>query len=259
MSSPDKTITILIVDDHPGWIEGVRTIIHKASDMKVIGEAQDAEQIKPMVVELRPNILLLDLVMPNHNPAELEKWVRENHPEVITLVLTAHHRNAYLADMMDAGAAGYLDKKLKGNDLLNAIRRAARGEILYDREQMRQAQQWREEVGKKWDSLSSRERAVLKLLTAGSSNQSISAALGVSVNITSPKPQNKAGVKCELQDNTGSRIDYKTKTGVFGGTGVSVTCSNLTKNTGRLVLFSTHDMWVNATSYVEYRQIESSR
>lgn len=182
MSSPDKTITILIVDDHPGWIEGVRTIIHKASDMKVIGEAQDAEQIKPMVVELRPNILLLDLVMPNHNPAELEKWVRENHPEVITLVLTAHHRDAYLADMMDAGAAGYLDKKLKGNDLLNAIRRAARGEILYDREQMRQAQQWREEVGKKWDSLSSRERAVLKLLTAGSSNQSISAALGVSLN-----------------------------------------------------------------------------
>ncbi len=80
-----------------------------------------------------------------------------------------------------------------------------------------------------------------------------------STNIASPKPQNKAGVKCELQDNAGSRIDYKTKTGVFGGTGVSVTCSNLTKNTGRLVLFSTHDMWVNATSYVEYRQIESSR
>lgn len=182
MPSPRKMITILIADDHPGWIEGVRSIIHKASDMQIVGEAYEGKQIKEKVAELQPNVLLLDLVMPHHNPIELEKWVRENHPEVVTLVLTAHHRDAYLADMMEAGAAGYLDKKLKGNDLLNAIRRAARGEYLYDKEQMDRAKRWREEVGRKWDSLSGREREVLKLLTAGADNKQISESLGVSIN-----------------------------------------------------------------------------
>lgn len=182
MTSQKKTITILIADDHPGWIEGVRTIIHKASDMQVVGEVQDGEQIKQKVAELQPDMLLLDLVMPHHNPTELEKWVREKYPEVVTLVLTAHHRDAYLADMMDAGAAGYLDKKLKGNDLLNSIRRAARGEFLYDKEQMKRAQRWREEVGRKWDGLSDREREVLKLLTAGGDNKQIAKTLGVSIN-----------------------------------------------------------------------------
>jgi DNA-binding NarL/FixJ family response regulator len=133
MSSQKKTITIMIVDDHPGWIEGVRTIIHKASDMQIVGEVQDVEAIKQKIAELQPDILLLDLVMPNHNPAELEKWVREKYPDVVTLVLTAHDRDAYLAGMMEAGAAGYLDKKMKANDLLDAIRRAARGEFLYER------------------------------------------------------------------------------------------------------------------------------
>lgn len=182
MPEQKTPITILIADDHPGWVEGIRSIINKAPDMQVVGEAPDGDQIKQKVAELQPNILLLDLVMPRHNPSELEKWVRENHPDVITLVLTAHDRDAYLADMMDAGAAGYLDKKLKGNDLLNAIRRAAHGENLYDKKQMDRAERWREETGKKWDSLSGREREVLKLLTSGADNRQISESLKVSIN-----------------------------------------------------------------------------
>jgi NarL family two-component system response regulator LiaR len=182
MSSQKKTITIMIVDDHPGWIEGVRTIIHKASDMQIVGEVQDGEAIKQKIAELQPDILLLDLVMPNHNPAELEKWVREKYPDVVTLVLTAHDRDAYLAGMMEAGAAGYLDKKMKANDLLDAIRRAARGEFLYDKEQMERAQRWREEVGRKWDSLSGREREVLQLLTEGTDNNGIASSLNVSIH-----------------------------------------------------------------------------
>src|SRR5215211_6258356 len=99
MPSQKRIINILITDDHSTWIEGVRSIISKASGMQVVGEVQDGDQIKQKVAELQPNILLLDLVMPNHNPAELEKWVRENYPEIITLVLTAHDRDAYLSGM----------------------------------------------------------------------------------------------------------------------------------------------------------------
>jgi DNA-binding NarL/FixJ family response regulator len=182
MPSQKKIISILIADDHPGWIEGVRSIIHKASDMQVVGEVQDGDQIKQKVAELQPDIILLDLVMPHHSPTQLEKWVRENYPTIITLVLTAHDRDAYLANMMEAGAAGYLDKKMRANDLLSAIRCATRGEFLYDKEQMDRAQRWRETVGRKWESLSERERKVLQLLTEGSDNHKISAILGISVN-----------------------------------------------------------------------------
>jgi DNA-binding NarL/FixJ family response regulator len=182
MPSQKKIITVLIANDHPGWIAGVRSIIHKAPDMHVVGEAQKGDQIKQKVAELKPDILLLDLVMPNHDPTEVEKWVRQNYPEIITLVLTAHHRDAYVAGMMDAGAAGYLDKKLKANDLLAAIRRAARGEYLYDKEQIERAKRWREEVTAKWESLSKREREVLQLLTEGQDNHAIATSLGISIN-----------------------------------------------------------------------------
>jgi len=121
-------------------------------------------------------------VIPNHNPTELEKWVRESYPEIITLVLTAHDRDAYLSGMLEAGAVGYLDKKLKGNDLLAAIRRAARGEFLFDKEQLKRARKWRDAVTAKWESLSSREREVLQLLTDGQDNNAIAASLGISIN-----------------------------------------------------------------------------
>ena len=181
-AQPQKSITILIADDHPAWIEGLRSIIQNAPDMQVVGEVQQAEQIRQRIAELQPDVLLLDLDMPNHQPAEIEKWVRENYPGIVTLVLTAHDRDAYLAGMMEAGAAGYLDKKLRGNDLLAAIRRAALGAVLFDDAQRERAQRWRQKVSRKWDRLSPREREVLQLLTEGGDNQRISILLGISIN-----------------------------------------------------------------------------
>ncbi len=177
-----KKFTVLIADDHPGWIAGVRSIIQKAPDMRVVGEVQDGDQIKTKVARLKPDVLLLDLVMPNHNPTEFERWVRDNCPDTITLVLTAHDRDAYLAGMMEAGASGYLDKKIKANDLLAAIRRAARGEVIYDQEQMDRARRWREDISTKWESLSDREREVLQMLSEGASNKDISAGLKIAVH-----------------------------------------------------------------------------
>lgn len=120
--------------------------------------------------------------MPNLSPAELEEWVRKNYPETITLVLTSHDRDAYLASMMDAGIVGYLDKKLRAGQLISAIRRAARGEILFDKEQIERARRWREDVIAKWESLSEREREVLHLLTEGQDNHAIAASLEISIN-----------------------------------------------------------------------------
>jgi DNA-binding NarL/FixJ family response regulator len=108
--------------------------------------------------------------------------VRANYPEIITLVLTAHDRDAYLSQMMDAGVAGYLDKKLRAGELVAAIRRAANGEFLFDRDQLQRARRWREETRHKWESLSTREREVLQLLTEGKNNRAIAASLGIRIN-----------------------------------------------------------------------------
>lgn len=181
MKSPDE-ITVLVADDHPLALEGVRSILEKASEIKIVGEVQDGSEIKSMVAKLRPRILLLDLKMPNLDPVEMERWVREHHPKTLTLVLTAHDKDAFLANMMEAGASGYLDKKLNAAQLIGSIRRAARGEFVYDEEQIERAKRWREEVTAIWKSLSERERDVLQLLTEGKDNNGIAESLTISIN-----------------------------------------------------------------------------
>lgn len=184
MTSEKKIITILIADDHPSTRDGIRSILEKAPDMRIAGEAEDGDQVKGMVEELQPNILLLDLKMPNLSPWKLEKWVREHYPNTTTIVLTAHDRDAYLANMMEAGAVGYLDKKLRAGQLISAIRRAANGEILFDKEQMERVFQWVNEVRGKWESLSDREREILQLLTEGKDNKAIARSLKITINST---------------------------------------------------------------------------
>jgi DNA-binding NarL/FixJ family response regulator len=177
-----KTISILLADDHPLARQGVRSILDKAPDMQIVGEAEDGAEIKQFVADLRPQILLLDLKMPNLSPAELERWVRTNYPETVTVVLTGHDRDVYLSNMMDAGVAGYLDKKLRAGQLISSIRRAASGEILFDKEQIERVWRWREQTRNKWESLSNREREVLQKLTEGANNNAIASSLEITIN-----------------------------------------------------------------------------
>jgi NarL family two-component system response regulator LiaR len=182
MTAQHGKITVLIADDFEITRQGIRSFLEQTPDIKVLGEAKDGREIQRLVARHRPQILLLDLVMPHHSPVEFERWVRANYPEVITLVLTAHDRDSYLGGMMEAGAAGYLDKKLRAGQLISAIRRAARGEFLFDKSQLERARRWREETCQRWEHLSDRERQVLHMLTEGMNNQAIGASLGIKIN-----------------------------------------------------------------------------
>ena len=177
-------ITILIADDHPIIRAGIRALIEHDPDMKVVGEAQDGDDTRRQVAQLHPQVLLLDLRMPGMSAAELEKWVRTHYPSTITLVLTAHDRDAYLASMMDAGVAGFLEKNVPDSQLIHAIRRAVRGDILFSNEQFNRVRKWREQEGAQWKSLTRREREVLSLLAQGLDNVKISDALHISIKTT---------------------------------------------------------------------------
>lgn len=180
MNSNNKT-TVLLADDHPSIRAGIKELLHHADDIEVVGEANNGQEVFELIEKLKPNVLLLDLMMPETRPAEIEKWVRQNYPQTVTLVLTSHDHDHYLAQMMDAGAVGYLDKKIEANQLISAIRRAVHGEILFDNEQYLRAKNWKEEVGNKIAQLTSKEIEVLRLLAEGTSNQEISAKLGITI------------------------------------------------------------------------------
>jgi DNA-binding NarL/FixJ family response regulator len=182
MSIQQKIITVLIADDHEIMRRGIRQVLVGTEDIQVVGEAADGNAIKRLVIELCPQILLLDLIMPESSPFELAKWIRANCPALIMLVLTAHGHDRYLAGMMEAGAAGYLDKNLRPAELIDAIRAAAHGEIIFNKEQLERAQEWREEVNGKWERLSHREREVLLKLMQGVENKALATSLGISIN-----------------------------------------------------------------------------
>jgi DNA-binding NarL/FixJ family response regulator len=214
MSKPKfDNITILIVDNDLALRVGIRALLEKATDISVVAEAENGENACMLLDKWRPKIILLDLKMPNFSPFEFEKWVRENYPETITLVLTAHDRDAYLSGMMNAGAAGYLNKDIQANQLINAIRRAALGESVYDDEQKRRAFEWQQDVEKKWNGLSKREQEVLCLLADGMCNKDISLKLAISTKTLDKhleKIYEKLGVNSRIQ-----AVIWKVKMGDF--------------------------------------------
>ena len=196
------SIRVLLADDHPVAREGIRAILERTHDIQIVGEAKDGIEAKRMVADLCPDILLLDLVMPGPRSSEIEAWVRTHYPETITLVLTAHDRDAYLADMIEAGAVGFVTKEKAPQRLVEAIRRAARGGILFDSEQLTRARRWREEVGERWESLTGRERQVLQLLVEGLDNAAIAEALCVTAKTVEYHVTNalsKLGVASRLE------------------------------------------------------------
>ena len=125
MSEAESSIRVVIADDHPAMREGIRTILDAAPDIEVVGIAEDGRETQAQVTVLQPDILLLDLVMPDLRPAEIQAWVWQHYPETTTLVLTAHDRDDLLSQAVAAEVAGYVTKDVTPHRLVQAVRAAA--------------------------------------------------------------------------------------------------------------------------------------
>ncbi len=177
-----ERIRVLLADDHPAMRAGIRAILEKTTGIEVVGEAGNGEEAQRLARELHPQVLLLDLRMPGPRPEETVAWLRAHSPETAVVVLTAHDVDAYLASMAEAGIAGFVSKEEVPERIVEVVRRAARREAILTGEQLARARRWREEVGARWESLTEREREVLRLVAVGQNNRQIAEALCISEN-----------------------------------------------------------------------------
>lgn len=174
-----QPLRVLIVDDHAIVREGLRTLLSEEGDIEVVGEASNGAEAVALTATLRPDVVLMDLVMPGVDGIEATRLLRRSSPSSQVLVLTSFGDDQRVYNAVQAGAVGYLLKDVLKPELLRAIRSVARGEPILHPEAQRQLmrQLATPSARSPLDALTQRERDVLDLIARGQSNKEIAAAL----------------------------------------------------------------------------------
>lgn len=177
-----EKISILIVDDHAIVRQGLRTYLDLQPDMEVVGEAADGRQAVEMARDLLPDIVLMDLVMPNMDGVEATRAVTAASPSTRVIVLTSFSEDEQVFASIKAGAQGYLMKDVLPQELVRAIRTVSRGEAQLDPEIARKLMHEfsNPQPARPKHDLTERELEVLRLISQGKSNKDISEELVLS-------------------------------------------------------------------------------
>jgi DNA-binding NarL/FixJ family response regulator len=177
-----KRIRILLADDHGVVRQGFKMILDAQADMEIVGEAANGREAVEQAERLKPDIVVMDVAMPELNGIEATRRLAESAPHVRVLALSMHKDSVYVRETLRAGARGYLLKDSGANDLVAAVRAVASGEgYLSPAVSNAVLDDYRRHVTNAIDLLTSREREVLQMLAEGKTNKEIAATLNLSV------------------------------------------------------------------------------
>ena len=188
-----EKIAVMIVDDHPLVLQGLRKVLAGEPDIAVVGAATDGEEALETARRLTPDVVLLDINLPSMNGMQVARQLKADLPNVALIMLTAYHDENQVFHAVRAGASAYYPKDVTVDKLLSAIRQVSQGLYVIEENVLSKPQlaEWIterfEEIGAFWDGaedmfmpLSDREMEILALITRGMSNKQVAVELGIS-------------------------------------------------------------------------------
>lgn len=204
-----KRIAVLLAEDHMIVREGFRKLLESENDIELIGEAQTGRQAVKMAVTLRPDVVVMDVAMPQLNGLEATRQIRKAVPDARIIMLSAHSDDTYVEQAIDMGAVGYLFKQTSAHVLSEAIRVVHKGGTFFSPSiakrlhgRARETLNGKGKPRKKTIRLSSRETEVLQQIAEGAPNKQIASELGISVK-TVEKHRDHLMQKLDIHDTAG--------------------------------------------------------
>jgi DNA-binding NarL/FixJ family response regulator len=173
-------VRVILADDHPITREGIKKFLTNYEDIELICEAEDGKEALRLVDELHPDVLILDMEMPEMKGLEVALHLKERQPEVKILALSTYDSKQYIFGSLAAGASGYLTKEEIPENIIEAIRGVARGEQGWVSRRVAAVMSSWAQAGHKNHELTERELQVLRQIVEGKTNQEISYQLGIS-------------------------------------------------------------------------------
>lgn len=175
-----QQITVYLLDDHELVRRGIREVLESVGDIRVVGESALAAEAVERILALRPDVALLDGRLPDGSGIDVCRQIRDADPQIAAIILTSYDQDEPLFAAIRAGAAGYLLKQVKGNDLLDAVRRVAAGQSMLDpaltASVLERLRHGGDEPG---GHLTDKEEQILELVGEGLTNRQIAARLGL--------------------------------------------------------------------------------
>ncbi|MFT6102981.1 MAG: two-component system nitrate/nitrite response regulator NarL [Granulosicoccus sp.] len=197
-------IKIMLVDDHPLFREGIASRLNMHEDIDIIAEAENGKQLLEKLEDTRPDIVMMDISMPEINGMDALEIVKEKFPEIRVIMLSMHDDKEYIVSVIRSGAEGYLLKDISGEEMIAAIHKVHEGGKYFSGEVAQILVQ--ENTADAGDILTTREQLVLRLISHGNNNKSIASQLDISVRTVETHNRN---IKQKLLiDTTSGLVRY---------------------------------------------------
>jgi DNA-binding NarL/FixJ family response regulator len=203
-----KQISVLIVDDHQMMRDALVNILERHKDIKVVGQASDGREGAEIAEKLKPDVVTLDVAMPNLNGLDAARHIRRKSASTRIIMLTAYEEDLYIQHALEAGVDGYVSKNSAAETLAKAVREVAKGEKAYSPNVKKRIPQYEKSDGgrkllrRKSDTLTAREIEVLQLIAEGNANKQTADKLGISIK-TVEKHRQAVMNKLHIHDTAG--------------------------------------------------------